>query len=113
MRSLSQSLDSRRPFHQQQTTSTPEVQVPGDKARDAGGATNAKVEEEEGVTEVERYCRKTEEGYSNITLKPEDVNALPELSDTLTKHDGDQIDSHYQNIDTLLVLVSFSFASTT
>ena len=64
-------------------------------------------EEEEGLTEVEKRRRKLEEDYSDITLKSEDVNAWPELSDTLTKRDGDEIDAHYQNIDTILVLVSF------
>ncbi|KAJ3473431.1 hypothetical protein NLI96_g13002 [Meripilus lineatus] len=80
----------------------PEAQVP--TTGNAGGAPKAKVEEEEGLTEVEKQCRKLEDGYSDITLKPEDANAWTELSDTLTKHDGDQSKAHYQNIDTLLVL---------
>ncbi|KAJ3479857.1 hypothetical protein NLI96_g8764 [Meripilus lineatus] len=80
----------------------PETRVP--TSGNAGGAPKAKVEEEEGLTEVEKQCRKLEDGYSDITLKPEDANAWTELSDTLTKHDGDQSKAHYQNIDTLLVL---------
>ncbi|KAJ3478097.1 hypothetical protein NLI96_g9999 [Meripilus lineatus] len=83
-------------------TQQPQAQVP--TTRNAGSAANVKVEEEEGLTEVEKECRKLEEGYSDITLKPEDANAWTELSDTLTKHDGDRSKAHYQNIDTLLVL---------
>ena len=76
-----------------------------------GDATKAKVEEEEGITETEKYCRKEEKDYPDIVLKPEDANAWPELMDVLTKHDGDQVKGHYQNIDTLLVLVSSPFIS--
>ncbi|KAJ3486269.1 hypothetical protein NLI96_g4343 [Meripilus lineatus] len=85
-----------------QSNLNPEAQDP--TTHNAGGTANAKVEEEEGLTEVEKQCRGEEKEYPDIVLKPEDCNAWPELSDTLTKHDGNQVDAHYQNIDTLLVL---------
>ena len=72
---------------------------------------SAKLDEEENVTEAEKFCIQREKEYPDVILKPEDANAWPELSDTLTRHDGDQVDAHYQNIDTLLVLVSFSSVS--
>ncbi|KAJ3479862.1 hypothetical protein NLI96_g8762 [Meripilus lineatus] len=88
--------------HVSAVTQQPEAQVP--TTGNAGGAPKAKVEEEEGITETEKYCRKEEKDYPDIVLKPEDANAWPELCDVLTKHDGDQVKGHYQNIDTLLVL---------
>lgn len=80
-----------------------------------GNMTNlgAELDEEENVTEAEKFCIQREKEYPDVILKPEDANAWPELSDTLTGHDGDQVDAHYQNIDTLLVLVSFSPVSST
>ncbi|KAJ3487581.1 hypothetical protein NLI96_g3419 [Meripilus lineatus] len=66
--------------------------------------TSAEVEEVEEVTGVEEYCRQKEKVYPDTALKPDETNAWPELSDTLTQHDEDQVDAHYQNIDTLLVL---------
>ncbi|KAJ3475994.1 hypothetical protein NLI96_g11461 [Meripilus lineatus] len=88
----------------QQQKPTTEVQVPGAETPNAGGVADAQAGEEEGTTEVEKLWRQREKQYPDIVLKPEEANAWPELSDTLTKHDGDRIDAHYQNIDTLLVL---------
>ncbi|KAJ3478094.1 hypothetical protein NLI96_g10003 [Meripilus lineatus] len=87
-----------------QPNTNPEAQTLNAATHNAGSMANAKVEEEEGLTEVERLCRKDEKDYPDIVLKPEDANAWPELMDVLTKHDGDQVKGHYQNIDTLLVL---------
>ncbi|KAJ3476183.1 hypothetical protein NLI96_g11333 [Meripilus lineatus] len=88
----------------QQPNTNPEAQALNAATHNAGSTANAKVEEEEGLTEAEKFCRKKEKDFPDIVLKPEDANAWPELSDVLTKHDGDQVKAHYQNIDTLLVL---------
>ncbi|KAJ3490434.1 hypothetical protein NLI96_g1455 [Meripilus lineatus] len=94
VRPLSDSVHSTGSSPLVSAVTQPDAQVP----------TKAKVEEEEGITETEKYCRKEEKDYPDIVLKPEDANAWPELCDVLTKHDGDQVKGHYQNIDTLLVL---------
>ncbi|KAJ3474160.1 hypothetical protein NLI96_g12618 [Meripilus lineatus] len=62
------------------------------------------VEEEEEILEAERFCREKEKKYPEVSLKPEETDAWPELSDTLRKHDEDQVKAHNENIETLLVL---------
>ncbi|KAJ3480168.1 hypothetical protein NLI96_g8538 [Meripilus lineatus] len=60
--------------------------------------------DEEKVTSAERFCRKKEKEFPQIILKPENANAWPKLSDTLREHDEDRVETHNENIDTLLVL---------
>ncbi|KAJ3480176.1 hypothetical protein NLI96_g8540 [Meripilus lineatus] len=62
------------------------------------------VEEEEEILEAEKECRQWEKECPEVSFKPEETNAWPELSDTLRKHDEDQVKAHNENIDTLLVL---------
>ncbi|KAJ3480172.1 hypothetical protein NLI96_g8535 [Meripilus lineatus] len=79
----------------------------GDQTDKLGRPDMVKVEEEaeEDILDAERRCRQWEKKYPDLSLKREETNAWPELSDTLRKHDEDQVKAHNENIDTLLVLL--------